>query len=229
MAELIKGQLELQKQMQELKSLLQGNQGSAQGARGNILFNIAGAPAEGDVVAPVTMIEFSDFQCPFCARYDAETFPRVEQDYVKTGKVRYVFSNFPLQNIHALARPLADAAQCVSEQKQFWQMRHLLLTHQAALTSDQAIVDLVKQLGIDLSAFQKCRQDGKRAEKLSQAIAEAAADGVSGTPTFFIGVNDTATDKVKVMKVIVGQQPYENFKQAIDAILTSIKPPGAKM
>lgn len=219
MDELIKGQIELQKQLQELKALLQGNQACPQTPPPNIVFDTAGAPTEGAASAPVTIIEFSDFQCPFSGRYTNETFPRIDQDYIKTGKVRYVFRDFPLENMHPLAHKLAEAAQWAFEQKRFWEMRASLFAGQAAITSEQAIVDQAKQVGLDPSALKKCLSEGRQAGKVSQELPEASADGVTGTPTFFLGRSDPASGKVKVRKIIVGHQPYENFKQAIDALL----------
>ena len=224
MAELIKGQLELQKQVQELKSLLQGNQACAQGAAANILFDIAGAPTEGDPAAPVTMIEFSDFQCPFSARYTNETFPRLDQEYVRTGKVRYVFRDFPLENLHAYAHKLAEAGQWAAEQKQFWKLRARFFANQSALTSEDAVLDQVKPLGLDAMQLQKCLRDGRHHEQVNQEHATASADGVSGTPTFFIGASDSTTNKIKVVKVIVGQQAYEIFQQTLDTVLAGVKP-----
>jgi protein-disulfide isomerase len=223
MEELIKGQIELQKQVQDLKILLQGNQACAQSPPANIVLDVTRAPSEGESNAPVTMIEFSDFQCPFCARYNSETFPRIEQDYVQTGKVRYVFRDFPLQNIHPLARRLAEVAQCAFAQKQFWQMRNVLFFKQASLTTDEAILNEAKQIGIDTSTFRRCLHDGGNAQKVSQEIAEASANGVTGTPTFFLGRSDSESNKIKVLKVIVGQQPYGNFQQAIELVAAKDK------
>jgi protein-disulfide isomerase len=219
MDELIKGQIELQKQLQELKVFLQGSQACPQTPPPNIVFDTAGAPAEGVANAPVTIIEFSDFQCPFSGRYTNETFPRIDQDYIKTGKVRYVFRDFPLENMHPLAHKLAEAARCAFEQKKFWEMRTQFFANQSALTSNEAMAGQAKALGLNLGEFQKCLGDGRHSQKVSQELTEASAVGVTGTPTFFLGRTDPTGSKVKVRRIVVGHQPYDNFKQAIDALL----------
>jgi protein-disulfide isomerase len=229
MDELIKGQIELQKQVRELKNLLQPNQACAQAPKQNIVFDIAGAPSRGEANAPLIVIEFSDFQCPFSARYTSETFPRIEQEYIKTGKIHYVFRDFPLENIHPLAHKLAESGQCASEQKLFWELRTQLFAMQSAATSEEAIADLAKPAGVNSAALQKCLHEGQHSKKVDQERTEAAADGVTGTPTFFLGRGDPTTGKVKVLKVIVGAQPFEDFKQAIDSVLSEIRPPGSKI
>ena len=229
MDELIQGQIELQKQVQDLKAMLQSNQACAQAPKQNIVFDVGDAPAKGDANAPVTVIEFSDFQCPFSGRYTNETFPLLDQDYINTGKVHYVFRDFPLENIHPLAHKLAESAQCAFEAKRFWEMRAQLFVNQSAITSEEVIVDRAKQVGLDTKAIQKCLRDSQHKSKIDQERAEASANGVTGTPTFFIGVNDPTSKKVKVLKVIVGQQPYENFKQAIEGVLGTVKTPADKI
>lgn len=219
MDELIKGQIELQKQLQDLKTFLQGNQACAQAPKQNIVLDITGAPAQGQPTAPVTVIEFSDFQCPFSARYTNETFPRVKQEYIDTGKVRYVFQDFPLENMHPLAHKIAEAAQCAAEQKKFWELRRNLFSNQATVTAEQAITEQAKSAKVDVAVFQKCLRDGMHTNKVAQEIADASANGVTGTPTFFLGRTDPTSNKVKILKVIVGHQPFETFKEAIETIL----------
>ena len=92
----------------------------------NVKINIAGAPTLGRADAPVTMIEFSDFECPFCQRYFKSTLPEIKRDYVDTGKVRYVFLDFPLEQMHAKARKAGEAAHCAAEQGKFWEMHDML-------------------------------------------------------------------------------------------------------
>jgi protein-disulfide isomerase len=219
MDELIKGQIELQKQLQDLKTFLQGSQACAQAPKQNIALDISGAPTQGQPTAPVTVIEFSDFQCPFSARYTNETFPRVKQQYIDTGKVRYVFHDFPLKNMHPLADRLAEAAQCASEQKKFWELRQTLFSNQAAVISEEAITEQAKSAKIDVVAFQRCLRDIRSANKVAQEAAEASANGVTGTPTFFLGRTEPTGSKVNILKIIVGHQPFENFKEAIESIL----------
>ncbi len=196
---------------------MQGGQVCAPAPKQNISFNIAGAPAKGDASAPVTIIEFSDFQCPFSAKYNMEVMPRIEEDYIRTGKVRYVFRDFPLENIHANAQRLAEAGRCAFDQKKFWGLEAILFANQATVKPDN-LVSLATQAGLDAAAFSTCLAADKAKAALNSQMAEASADGVTGTPTFFLG-RTAADGKLAVTRVLVGAQPYENFKQAIDALL----------
>ena len=231
MDELIKGQIQLQKQVRELKNLLQPNQACAQAPKQNIVVDIAGAPSRGQANAPLTVIEFSDFQCPLSGRYTNETFPRIEQEYIKTGKIDYVFRDFPLENIHPLAHRLAESGQCASEQKRFWELRTQLFGMQSAATSEEAIV-VSCQTSRGRFAVRLRKNVCMMASIPRKSIRNASkprADGVTGTPTFFLGRTDPATGKVKVLKIIVGAQPFEDFKQVIDSVLSEIDRPGNKI
>ena len=223
MDELIRGQIELQKEVQDLKTMLQGNPACGQPTPAaapppNAVIDIAGAPVKGNERAPVTVVEFSDFQCPFSAKFNAEMFAQLEQDYIATGKVRYVFRNFPLVNMHPLARPLAIVARCAAEQNKFWQLRGQLFANQAALTNDAAVVEQAKKAGLDAAALQKCMADTKTGDAVTKEMNEASAAGVSGTPTFFIARTEPSGTKVKPVRMMVGVQTYDALKQAIDAV-----------
>jgi protein-disulfide isomerase len=225
MNELIKGQIELQKELRELKTMVQdqrpvGAPAAAPTPRVNFDFDVAGAPGQGVPQAPLIIVEFSDFQCPFCARYDKDTYHAIEQNYVRTGKLRYIFEDFPLP-IHPLARHLAATAECLSIGKDFWTVREALFSNQATLTSDQAIDDFAKRTSMEINDYQACQGDKATAARIDQAVTAASSAGVTGTPTFFIGRNEPGTTKFKVLKVIVGAQPFDNFKQTFDALLNA--------
>lgn len=223
MDEMIKGQIELQKQVQDLKTLLQGNQARAQTPAKDIVFDISGSPIQGDAKAPVTMIEFSDFSCPFSGKYNNETRPQIDQNYVSTGKVRYVFCDFPLQSLHPFAHRISEGAHCAFDQKQFWLIRSVFFAHQTALTTDDALMAAAKEAQLNLETFGQCLRSQSHAAGINQEVAQASANGVTGTPTFFFGLTDPA-GKIKVTKVIVGHQPYENFKQTLDSLLSDKNP-----
>ena len=161
---------------------------------------------KGDINAPVTIVEFSDFECPFCGRYYSETYKRIDEEYIKTGKVRYVFRDYPL-SFHADAQKAAEAAECAGDQGRFWEMHDMIFENQHAM----GMMDLKQyagSLGLDTSAFDTCLYSGKYAEEVLADQRDGAAYGVSGTPTFFING-----------KAVVGAQPYAVFKEAIDAEL----------
>ena len=167
-------------------------------------------PALGQKNAPVTIVEFGDYQCPFCQRAFQQTFPQIKKDYVDTGKVRYVFVNFPL-SFHPNAEPAAEAAECANEQGKFWEYHDKLFENQATLGND-LYPKLASDLKLDTAKFKQCLDSGKYKQQVQKDLDYGQTIGVSGTPSFFInGIR------------IVGAQPYEAFKQAIDAELANKK------
>jgi len=167
----------------------------------------ATGPSKGPESAPVTIVEFSDFQCPFCSRAKG-TVDEVVKQY--GDKVRLVFRHFPL-SFHADAPKAAEAAACADDQKKFWEYHDKLFANQGALKVD----DLKKhaaELGLDTARFNECLDSGKKAELVKKDTAAGEKVGVSGTPAFFInGV------------VLSGAVPAEEFKSIIDAELSKKK------
>jgi protein-disulfide isomerase len=119
-----------------------------------------GAQSQGDTTAKVTLIEFSDYQCPFCGRYANETYTKLIDQYVKTGKVRYVLRNFPLAQMHPLAEKAAEAAECAGEQGKYWEMHERLFKNQQALDAKE-MTGHAAVLGLDQAKFQLCLDGGK--------------------------------------------------------------------
>jgi protein-disulfide isomerase len=157
-------------------------------------------PARGPDAATVTIVEFSDFQCPFCGR-EVPVVEKIMKDY--EGKVRLVFRNFPLE-FHPFAAKAAEAGACAADQGKFWQLHDKMFTNQEKL----AVEDLkgyAKAIGVDSAKFDKCLDGGEKKESVSEDQKAGSAAGVNGTPAFFVnGI------------FINGAQPYEEFKQAID-------------
>ena len=161
---------------------------------------------EGSKDAPVTIVEFSDFQCPFCGRFYQETLPQLRENYVKTGKVKIVYRDFPLP-FHENAQKAAEASECAHEQGKFWQMHDMMFSHQDAITVAN-LKQYAKSLGLDTTKFNQCLDSGKYASEVQKDETDGSAYGVGGTPTFFINGQQ-----------LVGAQPYQAFQQAIDAAL----------
>ncbi|UCD03461.1 MAG: DsbA family protein [Candidatus Aenigmatarchaeota archaeon] len=159
----------------------------------------------GEANAPITMIEFSDYECPFCTRFWEQTLPQIKTNYIDTGKVKFVYRDFPL-SFHPNAQKAAEAAECAGEQGMYWEM------HDKLFETGQLDVSSLKQhavnLNLDSSQFDSCLDSGKYASEVQKDMQEGASAGVSGTPTFFI-------NGIKV----VGAQPYAAFQQVIDAQL----------
>jgi protein-disulfide isomerase len=213
----------IQKELQDIKrGAGPGQAPSAPSEGDNVVLDIDKAPFKGKKDAKVTLIEFSDFQCPFCGRHVRDTVPQLDSEYIKTGKVKYVFKDFPLESIHQNAFKAAEAAECAGDQGKYWEMHDKLFANQTALTPD----DLVKyagELNLDKAKFEKCLSSGTYASKVRDSISEGQKAGVTGTPAFFLAINEGNDSSVKTSKKIVGAQPYANFKSAIDDLLSSQK------
>jgi protein-disulfide isomerase len=218
--ELKKGQQEMRNDLAEIKNLLMGKQPGARDPK-DITLKLDEGQYMGDKAAKVAVVEFSDFQCPFCGRYARETWPQIQNDYVKTGKIRYGFRDFPLISIHPNALKAAAAAECASEQGKYWEMHDRLFANPGAL-GDGDLARYALEIGLESQKFNECLASGKKEEKIREEMGEGMKAGVGGTPTFFVGtVNSQGA--FKVTKVITGAVPYANFKQALDGALASQK------
>jgi protein-disulfide isomerase len=160
----------------------------------------AKGPTRGPANAPVTIVEFSDFQCPYCGR-EVPVIERVMKEY--DGKVRLVFRHYPL-DFHAHAQKAAEAGACAQDQGKFWELHDKMFTNQSKLAVDD-LKGYAKSLGMDAAKFDKCLDSGEKKTLVEEDMKAGTAAGVSGTPAFFInGV------------FINGAQPYEQIKQAVD-------------
>ena len=173
---------------------------------------------KGDKNAKVSLIEFADYQCPFCARFYRETLPQIEENYTFTGKVKFFFRNFPLERSHPQAFKAAVAANCAGEQGKFWAMHHRLFTHQEELGSKD-LLQHAKMLALDSSKFTRCLDSEESAAKVRKDLAEGEKAGVKVTPTFFLGFASPNNPKITLQKTIIGAKPYSDFKEAIDSLL----------
>ncbi len=163
---------------------------------------------EGKENAPVTIVEFTDYQCPFCERYAQQTYPQIKKEYIDTGKVRYILRNLPLP-FHKYSEEAAIAAYCAGKEGKYWEMHDKLFENQKEWETAKDAVSLFAkygdQLGIDIRA---CQKDDKVAEAVGKDLDLAKKIGANGTPTFFING-----------KMLVGAQPYSAFKSLIDSEL----------
>jgi protein-disulfide isomerase len=170
----------------------------------------------------VTVVEFSDYQCPFCGRHARETLPQIDEAYIKTGKVKYVFRDFPLERIHPDAIKAAEAARCAGESGKYWEMHDRLFGNQKAL----GVKDLVlhaQALGVDGPAFEQCLDGAKYATQVRQALSEGRRAGVRATPTSFIGLTQPNDGKITAAAVLQGAQSFADFQEAIEKLLSSPK------
>jgi len=214
------GQSAIQKELQEIKSLLQGRAATPPPAPQNVVLNIKDDPFKGEKNAKVTLVEFSDYQCPFCARHVSETLPPLEREYIATGKIKYVFRNFPIASIHPLAFKAHEAANCSGEQEKYWEMHDRLFANSKALGAKD-LSQHAQALALDLPKFQACLDSGKHAGKINRDLADGQRAGVKGTPTFFLGLTDPNDTQITAVRIIRGAQPYAAFKQAIESLLST--------
>lgn len=183
---------------------------------------VDGAPFKGDKNARVTLIEFADYQCTFCARHFRETLPQIEKNYIETGKVKYVFRSFPLEHSHPHAFKAAVAAECAGEQGRYWLMHDRLFTYQEALDVQdlRRHAQVLEGLGLlDLSKFERCLDSEQAAAKVRKDLADGQKAGVKTTPTFFLGLTDPNSSQIKAVTELVGAKSYATFKEALDRLL----------
>ncbi|MFN7131775.1 MAG: DsbA family protein [Myxococcales bacterium] len=162
-------------------------------------------PSKGPENAPITIVEFSDFECPYCSRAK-KTVDKVMADYA--GKVRLVWRDFPLP-FHAKAPKASEAAHCAGDQGKFWEFHDSLFDNQEKLSIED-LKATAKNLGLDTAKFDQCLDSGQYAGRIAENVQAGREAGVSGTPAFFING-----------KMISGAQPYEEFKRVIDSELKS--------
>jgi protein-disulfide isomerase len=219
--EALKTEIEtLQKQFQELMRALRSRGGAAPEAFQPVAVSVDGGAVYGTTDAKVTIVEFSDYQCPFCARYSNEIFPQITRDYIQTGRVKYVFRDFPIESIHPQAFKAHEAVHCAGEQAKRREMHEKVFANQRAMS--EADLDAHAQaLGLDVARFQKCLLSGVYAAAIRKGLEAGQQSGVTGTPTFFLGLTEENSPKVKAVRRIVGAQPYSVFKAAIDELLSS--------
>ncbi len=224
LAEIKKGQEALAKQFADVNELLQGAR-RRPGPPKNVTISTAGAHAIGKAGAKVTLVEFSDYQCPFCARHITAVMPRLKREYIDTGKLRYVFRDFPLASIHPAATGAAVAARCAGDQGKYMEMHDRFFKNQRGLkTRDWP--GHAKALGLDIGRFNTCLKDPKRAAAVKKDLLAGSRAGVRGTPSFFIGLTGANGAPLKSPVFIRGAQPYQAFQQAIEGLLA--KPAGPK-
>jgi protein-disulfide isomerase len=181
--------------------------------------SIAGAPVLGRKDAPVTIVEFSDFECQFCQSFFASTLPQIKRDYIDTGKVRYVLLDFPLDRLHRNARKAAEAAHCAADQGKYWEMHDILFAQRGKLDVAQ-YGGYAKKLGLNSLNFDACLKSGRKSTTIDRGMAGGAAIGIRVTPSFIVSVTEPG-DVVSGGAVITGAQSFEEYRTAIEQALAS--------
>ena len=167
--------------------------------------------SKGSAKAPVTVYEMSDFQCPYCRQFALETFPGLERDYIKTGKVRWVFINFPLTSVHAHASAAAELALCAGKQQAFWPVHDLLFAHQESWAplkeAGPFFVSLADSARLSKPALLSCLESPDTRNSVRADAEGAARSGATSTPTFYIEGG-----------LLEGAQPLNVFRHVLDSV-----------
>ncbi len=179
-------------------------------------------PVKGNPDAAITIVEFSDFQCPFCKRFHQTTLPLIQENYIDTGKVKFVYRDFPIESLHPNgAIPAAVASECADEQGMFWQYHDKIFQNQKnwERLAAEGVVNELKayavQLGLVTNQFNDCLNSGKYLDEVNKDLRDGNSYGVTGTPAFFIGNEESGYIK------ITGAQPYSVFQNVLDQMLAS--------
>jgi protein-disulfide isomerase len=222
-AALRKGQEKMRADLAEIKQLLQRSPVPASPPRSPSVagktFDLGDNPVRGSDDAKVVLLEFTDYQCPFCLRHTTQTHPQIEREYIGAGKIRYASLDMPIASLHPLAFKASEASHCAEEQGQFWQMRDRLFANQRTLEPWNAHAE---SLGLDVAQYEACLSSGKYADAVRSDMAEAQKAGVSGTPSFVVGLVDNEDPtKVHGLTFIRGAQAFAAFKAALDDASTA--------
>ena len=177
--------------------------------------SIKDRPMLGDANATVTVVEFTDYQCPYCRRFMKNTYPRLKKEYIDTGKIRWVVRDMPL-GFHKQARLAATAVHCAGDQDKLWEFRDLLYHNQTKLMPEH-LEQYASQVGIDTATFNSCLNSDRYQADIDKDAEDAAKEKITGTPTFVIGKADK--NNIVNGKRIVGAQSYAAFRIEIERLL----------
>lgn len=174
------------------------------------------ATTKGSLSAPVVLIAFVDFQCPFCGRFAREVLPEIDQEYIRTGRVQLVYRHLPLPS-HPHASGAAEAAACAAKQGQFWPMHDRLFAGGAQL-DDAGLRAIAGSLALDRAAFDACLETKTTLASVSRDAEEARTLALRSTPSFLLGTR-LPDGRVQVVRVFAGARPIDEFRAEIDRVL----------
>jgi protein-disulfide isomerase len=183
-----------------------------------LALNARDLPARGNQAAKVALVEYFDYECPYCASFFDETMPQLSTDYVETGRIRFVARDFPLEANHPFALRAAIAAHCANEEGKFWPMHNELLGNSDSLDR-KALSVYAKDIGLDVARFDTCVDSKKYAAEIKASEREGSNLGVEGTPTFFLGVVGTDGKTLTSVQRFDGAVEYAKLRSAIDRLI----------
>ncbi len=178
---------------------------------------VDGVPSKGAASAPIMMVEVSDFHCPFCRRFRQDTQPQIDAQFIQTGRIRYAFIDYPIAQLHPDAFRAHEAANCATDQGKYWEMSAQLF--ERPVRDVAGLVAQAGKLGLDTAQFKTCLEGGRHATRVRESVSRMQALGIDSTPTFLIGRTPAAGQPMKVLKVVRGAMPFEEFRTALDSAL----------
>ena len=180
---------------------------------------LSGEPVLGDSTAPLTIVEFSDFECPYCRRFHEQVLPALKREYIDTGLVRFIHKDLPLP-FHRQARPAAAAARCAGEQNRYWDLYSALFDQQTCLEC-KGVMEIAENVNLETTALRACMQREATDTLINANLSEAELHNIRATPTFVIGAS--RHDGKHHGDVIEGAMPWPQFKALIDQRLNAQK------
>lgn len=205
--------LQVAQMTEELRRLQQ-----AMGVRPSAL-SLGTAPSRGRADAPLVLVEFSDYECPFCIRHFQQTMPELDREYISTGKLRYVFMDYPIDQLHPAALKAHEAARCGGEQGKFWEIHERLFSPAGTHGLDR-LKALATEVGLDRGQFDTCLDSGRMQAPVRASVDKATQLGADGTPQMYLGVAD-AGGSFRIIRSIRGAVPFPQIKQVIDGLLSA--------
>ncbi len=224
--ELSKSQAQIQKELEEIKALLKAQAGRVEtpAARPQEVFtvNVFGEPFKGDPAARVAILEYSDFDCSYCAKYATEIYPLIDHAYIKGGKVKYFFRDLPMPE-HPSALFKARLARCAGDQERFWEAHDRLFRDQKPF--DAAVMtQFIQELKLDEAAFKACISSDRYIAAIQRSSNGAARMRINGTPAFIIGTLGQDGSVLQATKVFLGAESFEAFRAVLDDLLRPAEP-----
>ena len=205
-------------ELRQIRQLLEKQNGGSAANRppepARAKLSLAGMQMLGSKDAPITMVEFTDYQCPFCQRFHTTVFNDIKKNYIDTGKVRFYSRDLPLDTMHPNALRAAEAARCAADQGQFWALRDIMGANPDKLDMNSILAG-ASSLKMDTAALKSCVESEKYKQAIQGDVLEAMKIGADGTPTFVIG---KSTAEGVDGEVLVGAQPYIAFDQKLKQI-----------
>ena len=206
-------------ELRQIRQLLEKQQGPAnepaKDPTARAKLSLLDAPMLGNKDAPFTLVEFTDFQCPFCQRFHTAVFPEFKKMYIDTGQVRFFSRDYPLSDMHADAMRAAQAGRCATDQGQYWALRDVMAANPGKLD----LASLVKDAGdlkLDVAVFRTCLETEKHKDGVQTDIMEALKVGLNATPTFYLGKSTASgVDGEK----IEGAEPIEFFEMKLNELM----------